>query len=279
MSETELFKFEEKYFNDDALFEEFLIVEEELIDDYVRARLSSTEKELFEKYFLTSSKKFQRVEFAKALITNSTQLLPNLPSDVKEKNSWLERLRNFFFPNSTSLKWSFGFTLTIFVIGMAWLINKNIQLEKRLNKIEEENIALQKEKKALLQQASIEGFDTNQLILNAQLLFLNSGLQRGESRTTLKLSKNDSYLELILSINTGSDHQKYKATLKTIEKTTVWEGEYYNTINTINNLVRCFIPTKLFSKGDYILTLTSLPQNENSEELDYSFRVDKNESK
>jgi hypothetical protein len=66
-SEQEQSRLEEEYFADDALFEQLLAAEDDLIDSYVRGDLSSHEHKLFERSFLTSHRRRERVELARGL--------------------------------------------------------------------------------------------------------------------------------------------------------------------------------------------------------------------
>lgn len=63
MDEDEMRGFEERYFADDELFAEMLVVEAELIERYVGGELSREECKRFEQYFLRSDERWRRVEF------------------------------------------------------------------------------------------------------------------------------------------------------------------------------------------------------------------------
>lgn len=67
LSETELERFERSYLTDESLFEELLEVEDELIDDYASGALSSDQKLAFEKYFLNSANRREKLAFATSM--------------------------------------------------------------------------------------------------------------------------------------------------------------------------------------------------------------------
>ena len=79
LSGAEQRRFEERYFADDHIFEEFLIVEDELIDDYVQEKLSPSERERFERQFLISPMRKKRVKFALGLINFAARTRGDLP--------------------------------------------------------------------------------------------------------------------------------------------------------------------------------------------------------
>ncbi len=57
---------EERLFTDDRFYEQVLAIQEELVDDYVQDKLSSSRRARFEEYFLQSPRRRERVEFAAA---------------------------------------------------------------------------------------------------------------------------------------------------------------------------------------------------------------------
>ena len=67
LPEEELQRFERRYLKDDDLFQELNEIEDELIDDYVSGALSAERRAAFEKHFLRSSERKQKVEFAGAI--------------------------------------------------------------------------------------------------------------------------------------------------------------------------------------------------------------------
>src|SRR5262245_52373460 len=89
-SEQEEQQLEERYFNNDDDFELMLAIEEELIDAYVSGDLTARQRERFEKYFLASPRRRQRVAFAQALLssTQRTMLAAASPARPRKKQWW-----------------------------------------------------------------------------------------------------------------------------------------------------------------------------------------------
>lgn len=69
---------EKRILTDDAFHQEVEIMEEELLDRYAQGRISGTERLLFDRHFLASPVRKQRLEFARALQTkiDSMQTTP-----------------------------------------------------------------------------------------------------------------------------------------------------------------------------------------------------------
>src|SRR5205085_3167814 len=88
---------EERLLTDEAFFEELLITEDELIDDYLKNALTDEEKRRFEDFFLLTSERQQKLRFVKALkkyVSEETEEVPGIvlkPSP--ERPSWI---RAFF---------------------------------------------------------------------------------------------------------------------------------------------------------------------------------------
>jgi methionine-rich copper-binding protein CopC len=63
----DLEEFEKQLLTDDGVFEELLVAEDELIDQYVGGNLSSDEREVFEKHFLITAERQDELDFARTL--------------------------------------------------------------------------------------------------------------------------------------------------------------------------------------------------------------------
>jgi hypothetical protein len=57
---------EEQLMTRDDLFQQLQVLEDELIDEYLKNTLSVRDREAFEKHFLSSPERHQKVEFAQA---------------------------------------------------------------------------------------------------------------------------------------------------------------------------------------------------------------------
>lgn len=82
MSEQEQAEFEQAYFEDNALFEQLLITEEELIEDYLRNRLTPGIRQKFERGYLTTPGRREKVEMTRSLLA-----LAAGPSALKQKKT------------------------------------------------------------------------------------------------------------------------------------------------------------------------------------------------
>ena len=65
LDEDQLRWLEARIFIDDGLFEELLIIEDELIDEYLSGMLSASQEVRFKNYYLATTKRYFKLCFAK----------------------------------------------------------------------------------------------------------------------------------------------------------------------------------------------------------------------
>src|SRR5437763_2555854 len=86
--ETEREALEERYFSDPEYFEQVCAVENLLIDRYVREQLSGKERERFERHYLITPARRQKVAFAKSLARAASQVQTSEVREAKVTASW-----------------------------------------------------------------------------------------------------------------------------------------------------------------------------------------------
>lgn len=89
---------EGRIFANDAYYNQLLLLEDELIDEYVHEHLSKKERKYFEKNFLLSPERYKKINFAKNLRKNLNRLL-------MESSSKLQKLSNFAKNLRENLNW------------------------------------------------------------------------------------------------------------------------------------------------------------------------------
>src|SRR5436309_16124107 len=68
LSDAEQEEMEVRYFTDDALFEQLLAIEDDLIDRYARGQITASERQRFERHFMKSPARRKLVRFADVLL-------------------------------------------------------------------------------------------------------------------------------------------------------------------------------------------------------------------
>ena len=128
--------FEERLLTDNVLYEELLIVEDELIDAYLLNSLSTVEREGFESHFLATPENSQKVRFARAfrkyVTANMQEGATAVPLSEKEtvefprpettiarhpKSGWL----GFLPIRNPAISYAMAAALVLLVVGVTWV--------------------------------------------------------------------------------------------------------------------------------------------------------------
>jgi len=128
---------EERLFTDDAFYEEFLIVEGELIDQYLTGHVSESEREGFENHFLTTPERQQKVRFARALRryvaargavqTEAAAASPGDAGEVDRPSSRKLGLLALLRPRNPALSFSLAAAALLLVFGAAWVVMRGLR--------------------------------------------------------------------------------------------------------------------------------------------------------
>lgn len=135
-SGTDLSQIEERLLTDGAFYEELLIIEDELVDQYVGRRLSDSERECFENHFMLTSERQGKVRFARVLnkYVNAARTDSRPQEDLSAEDSSEERRAE---PHKKPFFWVPPFRHPIFsysvvaaaaliVVGISWVVLKNL---------------------------------------------------------------------------------------------------------------------------------------------------------
>lgn len=140
MKEDEQVRVEEQFFGDDEFYAQITAIQEELIDDYLHGDLAARERELFERHFLSSPKRRERVEFATAL----AQALPEPQIQDKdfevhkESLSWWQSALAFLRPQTTAFALAVSVAILAILSGVMWLVIENRRLGAQLELVRNE---------------------------------------------------------------------------------------------------------------------------------------------
>jgi len=153
LPEEEVARLEERSLADYDFFEHLLVVENRLIDDYVTRQLPPRERAQFERHFLASPKRRERVEFARAFLKTVSPLPIAEPVVVaerritEEQTSWPERMRSFFGLGNPG----FGLAAAaLLLLGFAvWSLLETRRAREELAQLSRERTALQRRDREL----------------------------------------------------------------------------------------------------------------------------------
>lgn len=85
---------EQRLLTDDDLAEELSLVEEELTEDYARNALNAADREQFEKYYLTTPKRRQKLMLVRGFKKYASDVGPGRIADVRPSRPWYHVFQN-----------------------------------------------------------------------------------------------------------------------------------------------------------------------------------------
>ncbi len=125
LSEAEQAQFEEAYFADDALFERFLAVKDELLDAFARGELAEEKRKRFAQHFSATAPRRRQIdqaqEFIRAVSAVSVKATNDAPLSVTtSKKKWRQSLADFFKPRPFAWQLALAAVLLI-ALGGFWI--------------------------------------------------------------------------------------------------------------------------------------------------------------
>ena len=119
LTEAEAEQLEEESFADAHRLAQLKLIEEDLIDAYLRQELDAPRRQRFEQNYLTTEARLDQVLTAAALYRHLNQP-PPVPSPT-----WAERFRAFWYSQSLALRTASTLAAVVLVVGSAlWLIRQ-----------------------------------------------------------------------------------------------------------------------------------------------------------
>jgi hypothetical protein len=261
--DADLSQMDEQLMSDSQLYNELLLLEDELIDEYLRGRMSADDRRSLENYFLRSPRHQQKLRFARALnryvdaagpeedhaVSEDQTVSPvtgtavppvaNAPSPAIRSKS-----RSFpFWPfQQPALNYAFGAALLILVAGVSWLAIKTWQ-PSGPGKVFE----------ATLAPGGVvrEGGEVPAISIPA-------------GTDTLRLN-------LLLPDN---DDQDFKVELRGSDSKTIWTKDHLSPITTAGKKsLRIDVSTHLVQRDTYRIKLSSRSSGAYEESASYTFRA------
>jgi hypothetical protein len=288
---------EAHYLENREFFDLLLLVEDELIESYVGDRLTEKERYDFEKYFLTSRSRRERVQFAESWKI----FLVGLSTDDTDANKPIDR-KLFFMPSKVSnpapwLPWA---AILILLAGCTWLTVELVRLRKSLGISEAERVALKEGQDELRQQ--IEESDRNNQQLSKDLenvrdeadrvargpdvrpapppagtvsFILSPGILRDlDESKKLNITPSAKWVRLDVRFK-QADYKSYTASIRTVDGNEVTRRNQLRsrTAGSTESVI-VQLPADRLKKQNYILTLEGVTEAGETEKVgQYPFTV------
>ncbi len=305
-AETE--RLDELSISDAGFAEALSAAENELIDAYVLGELAHEARRQFEKSYLSSPQKREKVQFAHALQLFGEREISRSPIQKRTQliaRTWFSSLSSVLRPRA-ALQWGFAVVVLILLVAGSWLTFQNMRLHRaisedqaRRNEVERRHKQLQKELDA---QHSINAQAEQELArIREQLqheqkaaqeraasqqapssptgailsLVLTPQLRGGNKANAVSLKPGTSRIavKLVLEPNTYST---YRVTLlDQAQRHTIWQSGILKAHPaTAGKAVNISLPANLLKSHSYLLRVTGIAGRVASEVIsDYPFTV------
>ena len=287
-------------FADKDRFEEVAAAENDLIDDYLRGKLSPDDHERFEQHFLASPRRRERVHAAKILlrsISSGVVAGEKVRRPTPPRHSWstLGRRKNH-------IGWALAAAAAILLaLGGIWLTIETSRLRNQVLQAQAEQAVELERRRELDKQLEVQSGRAQQLseelaTLRDQLtaleaqgdkqrsastnvlsFFLTAGFARGNGSEaqTLTIPPGIQAVKLRLTLK-RSDYQSYRAVVRTPEGAEIWNQVVRPTPMRSGSVVVLQIPATRFTRNDYILKILGTSSTgEVDDASSYYFRVER----
>ena len=300
--------FEQRLLVSDDYYQQLLIVEEEIVDDYLNGHLSKDERERFERYFLSTPERQQKLSFARAfrryVSVASQATSPALSATVAPSQPTSESgLFSFLHIRKPVLAWVLTAAVVLFLIGGSLFLFKNRprtqgsqtqaqqvtpQEPQPLERKPEPPKQVAENPQGEQQQPSRTGTGPEKTIphiaqkpdrgpnretVGPRPAILAFTLTPGMVRETGELKRvsvpqHAGPAQVTLNVRTG-EYTQYSAALQTAEGQVLWTKKGLRVRATNNGpVIRLSLPAGLLKGGDYQLKLSGLTAQGMLEDVD-----------
>ncbi|MGB7621990.1 MAG: hypothetical protein WBN92_06530 [Terriglobia bacterium] len=297
LSEGERIEIEDRYLSDGEFFDEMSVAEDELIDTYVRGRLSGKDRELFEQNFLCSAARRERLKSAQALMR-----FADTHGAVTHVSSW-QRFLSILRIESPPIRLVLATGFMLLIIGGPVVVIQMNRLRSDLKELHSDQVARNQREKELEQvlgqqrqqnEALSKGLDQERnerghleqelaRLTEQQAPPVTFGLGFGErERSSGSLStqaarvtvpRDAELIKLQLDL-LKDDYKDYLVILEDEQHHDVWRGFVQSTKAGRGRAVVVRLPSHVFTAGEYRLALSGTNNKSDYEIIsEFSFDV------
>lgn len=245
---------EERFMADDEFYQQLLVVEDELVDEYLAGLLTGAESERFENYFLATPERREKLRFTRnlkkfvSLAEAERATVADDPNVVPQRNASPapeHPVKRFSFWSNPILSYSFAAAMVVVVVLAGVMI--------------------------------FRVWNEPPVTDNALVVELVPGQNRSdESIKQFTVPAGTATVQLQLRGSNISAYQTHRAILQTADGSEISRQDDLRADPASNERVISVIPAALLKPGNYSLKLSGLNrQGEYEDVARYSFRVTK----
>jgi hypothetical protein len=283
LPETEQIAVEQEYFADPEKVEEVWAAENDLVDRYVRGWLSRGQRELFERNYLPSPRRRERVTFARKLIEAADrQAVESGHRPIRLMEALSAPLRpRFLAPAMASL---------LLLSILSWLLVERSRLNDEIGKAQAQLSDQQRREREAADQLAAEREQSRNLKseldrllesisqrpslkpLSILSFLLTPGQTRigGSDLQQITIPPLTNLVTLKMKLD-KDDSRRFQATIREVGGPQVWSRR---SLKLKSGAITVDVPADKLPMNDYILTLSATTPTGETEVIDrYSFRV------
>ena len=296
LAESEQQELEQRLMTSNEYFEELLVAEDELVDEYLHGTLSGHEQEKFDNHFLCTPERREKLRFSRSLQHYVSA------HAKRSRTAWAwPPFFSFLRASYATRGWSMATALLLVLLGGSWLSVRVQLLQRALEQAREqqgsgqqelqqqvaqlrglndqlatERHNQQKQSAALEQELSALKSSKTQQPLSPMVAFaLIPGRMRGMGgMNNVVIRPGENWIQLQLDLDMGG-YKRYRAVLQNSEGEEIWsQSAPKGLVPGVNEAVVLALPTGLLSRGDYLLKLSGIDTQGKLEDITtYQFTV------
>ena len=250
---------EERVMKDSGYKEEVLMIEDELLEDYLAGTLPEREREMFHQHYLAAPRQRQKLKIAQAL----NRYAGTVPGQPPVKRHWIRLWVDSFAARSWFVKLSWA-AAGLVLIASSWIGFQAWQARSKQSDLEAELRRLNSQRNIQ------ESPDPSVLAVTFAPLQLR---ERGDLKR-IAITPGTKFVLLRIPLAAGN-YQTYRVVFKVPGGPTIFrlDGLQEHATGQTRTL-SLLIPAHILSTNDYLLTVSGLMPDGTAEDIgDHSLRV------
>jgi hypothetical protein len=278
LTEPERQLLEDKIMCESGLFRELLVVEDELIDEYVCDSLSDTERTAFEASFLHhNEERHRKLRFASALKTYLSRDPKPQPvqtsAEPRRMRNWGRSFSSLFMPPQVAMGSAVAVAFLAVILGVTWSVVKVSDLQNDLAQIQ----AVQRESDETVSsdatRLATESLDIARDTFPTATLLMPGGMRDSGQMTRIHIEPETLLVKFELDV-AMDDYESYRVILVT-EGVEVLRQDLLKAQDLGDRIIITLeLPATVLPYGDYQIRLEGTISKDQHEYMDtYNFRA------
>lgn len=286
LSQEEQVQIEDRAFAEPGYLVALQAVEVDLIDAYVNGELSPAERRGFERQFLVSPQRRQKVAFARDLARVAAEAKAAEAAPALRASAWQSFFRALRGWNP-ALQFAAGVAAVILLAGVSWLTVSNVTMRSRIAALETDGRELQTHTEELRRQLEQEQARSGSLAAQIQQpgtaprgsaslaasLVLLPGNSRSETRgRQLVLNPSVEIAHIEVQLEARDDYPRFRAELRTLSGAEVLSlGSLPSRRAGAGFAVSFDVPASVLSMDQYELALKGVLNDQTVQDVGYYY--------